>query len=172
MVETLVDSRITQLRKDFTCAARKAKIDPTLTQDAKEKKKTYQSNVKRAKVAHWRTFLENAKKNDVWTAHQFTKKRLGVMVPGGHAHVSASSLNKSIMQHFFPPNPGLIALQPAAFVRLERKDEVDATEVSQALQKSSNNSAPGPDQVPYGVWKGIHTVNHHVIPKLINHLLS
>ena len=26
--------------------------------------------------------------------------------------------------------------------------------------------------MPYGVWKGIHTVNHHVIPKLINHLLS
>jgi len=26
--------------------------------------------------------------------------------------------------------------------------------------------------VLYGVWKGIHTVNCHVIPKLINHLLS
>jgi len=24
----------------------------------------------------------------------------------------------------------------------------------------------------YGVWKGIHAVNPHVIPKLINHLLS
>ena len=123
-------------------------MDPTLTQDAKEKKKTYQSNVKRAKAAHWQTFLKNAKKNDVWTAHQFTKKKLGVMVPGGQAHVSASSLNESIMQHFFPSNPRPVALQPPAFVRPERKDEVDATEVSWALQKSSNNSAPEPDQVP------------------------
>ena len=73
------------------------------------------------------------KKNDVWTAHQFTKKRLGVMVPGGHAHVSASSLNESIMQHFFAPNPRPVALQPLAFVKLEEKDEVDAMEVSQAL---------------------------------------
>jgi len=60
---------LTQLRQDFTCATRKAKMDPTLTQNAKEKKKAYQSNVKRAKVSHWRSFLENAKKNDVWTAH-------------------------------------------------------------------------------------------------------
>jgi len=60
----------------------------------------------------------------------------------------------------------------AAFVKLEEKNEVDATEVSLALQKCSNNSAPGQDQVPYGVWKRIHTVNHHVIPKLIYHLLS
>jgi len=32
---------LTQLRKDFTCATRKAKMNPTLTQDAKAKKKTY-----------------------------------------------------------------------------------------------------------------------------------
>ena len=164
--------KLTQLRKDFTCTARKAKMDPTLTQNAKEKKKAYQFSVKRVKAAQWRSFLENAKKNDVWTAYQFTKKRLGFMVPGGHAHVSASSLNESIMQHFFPPNPSLVALRPSVFVKLEEKDEVDATEVSQSLLKCSNNSAPGPDLVPYGVWKGIHTVNRHVIPKLINHLLS
>jgi len=94
------------------------------------------------------------------------------MVPGGHAHTSASSLNESIIQHFLPSNPCAVALQPPAFVRLEEKDKVAASEVSQALQKWSNCSAPELDQVPYGVRKGIHTVNHHVIPKLINHLLS
>ena len=74
-------------------------------------------------------------------AHQFTKNRLGVMVPGGQAHVSASSLSESIMQHFFPPNPRSVALQPPAFVNLEAKDEVNAMKVSQAIQKCSNNSA-------------------------------
>ena len=76
------------------------------------------------------------------------------------------------MQYLFPPNPSLVALQPPAFVKLEEKDKVDASEVSQALQRCSNSSAPGPDHVPYGVWKAIHTVNHRVIPKLINRLLS
>jgi len=91
-------------------------MDPTLTQDPKEKNKAYQYNVKRAKVAHWQTFLENAKKNNVWTAHQFTKKRLGVVVSGGHAPVSASSLKESIMQHFFPPNPRPVALYSHQFL--------------------------------------------------------
>ena len=43
---------LTQLRKDFTCAERKARMNPALTQDRKEKKKAYQANVKRAKAAH------------------------------------------------------------------------------------------------------------------------
>jgi len=72
---------------------------------------------------------------------------------------------------FFPLNPSQVALQPPAFVWLEERDKVDASEVSQAFQKCSNNCAPGPDQVLYGVWKGIHTVNHHVIPRLMDHLL-
>jgi len=100
------------------------------------------------------------------------KKRLGHMVPGRQAYTSASTLNKFIMQHFFPPNPRLVALQPPVFLQLEEQDNVDASEISEALQKYSNNSAPGPDQVPYGVWKGIYNVNRYVISKLINHLLS
>jgi len=98
-------------------------MDPTLTQDEKEKKRPYQSSAKRAKVAHWRTFLKNANKNDVWTAHQFTKKRLGDLVPGGHAPTNASLLNESIMQYFFPPNPSPVALRPPAFVKLEEKEQ-------------------------------------------------
>jgi len=35
---------LTQLRKDFTSPARRAKSDPTMTRDAKEKKKAYQSS--------------------------------------------------------------------------------------------------------------------------------
>jgi len=43
--------------------------------------------------------------------------------------------------------------------------------LGQALRKCSNISAPGPDQVPYGVWKGINSVNRNIIPALVNHLL-
>jgi len=117
---------LTQLRKDFTCSLRRAKTDPSLTQDMKEQNKVYQSNIKRAKAAHWWAFLKNTKKNDVWTAHQFTRERLGDMVLGGHTHTSASSLNESIIQHFFPPNSHPVALQPPAFMRLGEQDQVKA----------------------------------------------
>jgi len=73
-----------QRRKDFTVKTRKAKEDPRGMDDAKQAKRKYQNEVKKAKSTHWRTLLENAKKNDVWTAHQFTKKRLGPKVPGWH----------------------------------------------------------------------------------------
>ena len=93
-------------------------------------------------------------------------------MPGGHAYTSASTLNESIMLHFFPLNPCPVALQWPVFLQFEEQDEVDVADVSQALQKCSNNSGPGPDQVPYRVWKDIHSVNCHVIWKLVNHLLS
>ena len=163
---------LAQLRKHFTCPTRRARTDPSLTQDMKEKKKAYQSEIKRAKAPHWRAFLKNAKQNDVWTAYQFTKKGLSDMVLGGHAHTSASLLNESIMQHCFLPNSHMVALQPPAFILLSEQDVVYSSEVLKALNKCRNNSAPGQDQVPYGVWKAIHTVNSHVIPKPINHPLS
>ena len=37
-------------------------------------------------------------------------------------------------------------------------------EVTRALTKCSDRSAAGPDQVPYGVWKEIMSVNHNIIP--------
>ena len=67
-----------------------------------------------------------------------------------------------------PPNNR----EPPMYIELEEKDTVDASEVAQVLRKYSNTSAPGPEQVPYGVWKGIHSVNHHIIPALINHMLT
>ena len=147
-------------------------MDSTLAQNTKEQIKAYQSIVKKAQAAYWRAFLENAKMNNVWIAHQFTKKMLGDIVPGRHVHSSGFSLNKSIMHHFFLQNSDLVALKLPVFTRLEEQDEVDGSEVSQTLQKCSNNSVPGPDQVPYRVWKHIYDVNRYVTSKLINHWVS
>lgn len=36
-----------------------------------------------------------------------------------------------------------------------------------ALVKCSNTSITGPDQVPYGVWKGIHSINTKIILILV-----
>ena len=163
---------LTQLRKDFTVKTRKAKEDLRGMDDARQAKRKYQNKVKKAKSTHWRTFLENAKKNNVWTAHQFTKRRLESTVPSGHNYASAASLNLAIMQHFFPQNPNPVDMEPPRYIGLKEKDTVDASELAQALRKCSNASTPGPDQVQYGVWKGIHSVNRHVIPALINHMLT
>ena len=76
------------------------------------------------------------------------------------------------MQHFFLPNPNPVVTTMPEYVELQDSDlqVVVTIEVTMALRKCSNTSAPGPDQVPYGVWKGIHRTDPEVIPTLLNDL--
>ena len=48
---------------------------------------------------------------------------------------------------------------------------IEASEVSAALSKCFNKSAPGPDQIPYGVWKNLHRASSSLIPTLLDPLL-
>ena len=113
-----------------------------------------------------------AKKNNVWTAHQFTKIRVPNRVPGGDLTTPEGTETK-IMTHFFP-----VADNPApkkAAMRHDIRQDSDlewASEVSSALTKCSNTLATGLDQVPYGVWKGIQSVNPNIIPALIKDMLT
>ena len=138
---------LTQPRKIFCQEGRKARNDPVLRERAKQEKRDYQNKMKQAKTAQWRTFLERRKKNNVWTAHQFTQKRLGTLVPGGSSYLSATDLNDAIMQHYFPPNPHPINMSAAEYVELQDTELVDTMGVAMALRKCSNSSASGPDQV-------------------------
>ena len=93
-------------------------------------------------------------------------------MPGEQAYPNAADLNTAIMKHFFPPNPNPVEPTNPEVVELKEKDKVDASEVAQALRKCSNTSASEPDQVPYSVWKGIHSINSKVIATLVNHMLE
>ena len=55
---------------------------------------------------------------------------------------------------------------------LSEQERVTSVEISEVLGKCSNRSAPGPDQVPYGVWKGIHGINQSIITELVNDMLE
>ena len=106
----------------------------------------------------------------MWTAHQFTKVRYPTRVPGGHSNIPEET-SQLIMQHFFPENPEPVSTRPPAWQHLTDDERVTMEEVSGALEKCSNKSAPGPDQVPYGVWKNIHRLNGEIIPLLAGDLL-
>lgn len=91
---------------------------------------------------------------------------------GDHIYQSAASLNLVVMRHFFLQNPNPVDMKLTNYIELAGNDPFDTTEVSQAVRTCSNTSAPGPGQVLYSVWKGIHRVNCHIIPTLVNHLLE
>jgi len=49
---------------------------------------------------------------------------------------------------------------------------VSPAEVSSALRKSSNTSAPGPSGIPYSIWKPVHEANERLLPTLFTPLLT
>src|SRR5437879_6056849 len=75
----------------------------------------------------------------------------------------------ALLLHFFPPKsspPSPLILRPFKHV-----PQLDKEEIQRALSKSSNSSAPGPDQIPYGVWKRVHSINPNILISLLNPLL-
>ncbi|KAH8146840.1 uncharacterized protein LAJ45_09214 [Morchella importuna] len=64
-------------------------------------------------------------------------------------------------RHWLPP--------PLNFAHVP---DITPEEVRTTLLPSSNLSAPGPDTIPYSVWKGVHKANPHIIPALLNPLLK
>src|SRR5207302_9322129 len=78
-------------------------------------------------------------------------------------------INESLLQHFFPPknsHPSPSILRPFKHV-----PPLDKEEIQRALSKSSNSSAPGPDQIPYGIWKKVHSGNPDILISLLNPLI-
>jgi len=76
------------------------------------------------------------------------------------------------MSHFFPRNDDPISQPTPERLDLGEEGRVTAMEISDVLLRCSKKSAPGPDQVPYGVWKGIYGINQDIIPELVNDMLE
>jgi len=49
---------------------------------------------------------------------------------------------------------------------------VPPLQISRALSKSSNNSAPGPDHIRYSVCKSVHRIKPSLLPSLLDPLLA
>ena len=81
-----------------------------------------------------------------------------------------SEVAETLLQHFLPqksPPPPLLPL-------IQHKDYTPLTseEISRALAKSSNTSAPVSDHIPYSVWKSVHRLMSSLLPFLVDPLLE
>ena len=77
---------------------------------------------------------------------------------------------ETLFYHFLtskPPPPPLLRL-----THYEDYSSLTSEEISRALSKSSNTSAPGPDHIPYSVWKSVHRLKPSLLPSLLNPLLA
>jgi len=88
-------------------------------------------------------------------------------LPGASGPAEAA---ETLLHHFFPPKhtpPPLISL-----IRHEDYTPLISEEISRALSKSSNTSAPGPDYIPYWVWKSVHRLKPFLLPSLLDPMLA
>jgi len=163
---------LTTLRKEFTKATRKAKR--TQTPDsyniARQSKLGYFKAIKRAKASYWADFLAKTSPHNIWTAKQLVAPRKTPRFPSLPDASDPVAINKALLDHFFPPKDplpsrGRLRKNPSA-------TPLSKEEIKLALSKSSPSSAPGPDGIPYSVWRRVNLINPTIILELLSPLVA
>ena len=126
----------------------------------------YFKAIKKAKNSHWTDFLARTTPHNIWTAKKFVSPRKTPRFPNLPEANSPVEINKTLLDHFFPPKPELPTR--GRLHHHASADPLTKEEIAAALAKSSPSSAPGPDGIPYSVWKKVNTVN----PSLLLDLLA
>ena len=163
---------LTALRKEYAKASRLAKKHRTETfvSLARLSGQGYFKAIKKAKNSHWTDFLAKTTPHNIGTAKNCVTHRKVPRFPDLPGADAPVEINKALLDHFFPPKPELPArsrLHPHASAIPLTKEEVAAT-----LAKSAPSSAPGPDGVPYSVWKKVNTVNPSLLLDLLAPLVT
>ena len=91
---------------------------------------------------------------DVWTAQRLAAGPQPDRFPSFPDASLPMEINTAVLSHFFPnknPTPTPSILRPFREV-----PSLGPEEIAHALSKSSYTSAPGPDQIPYRIWKEVN----------------
>jgi len=163
---------LTTLRKEFAKATRKAKKlrTPYSYATARPARLGYFKAIKRAKATYLADFLAKASPNNIWTAKQLVAPRKTPRFPSLPDATDPVAINNALLNHFFPPKDPLPGRR-----RLRKNPSappLTMEEVKLALSKSSPSSAPGPDGIPYSVWKKVNLINPSIILELLSPLID
>jgi len=164
--------RLSTLRKEFHSSSRKARTsdDPQDRVIAKPSKQGYFKAIKAAKAHHWKSFLEDATPRTIWTAKRLAVGRFAPRFPNLPDATSPEEVNQALLRHFFPPKP--LPIVPSILRPYKGCDPLLPGQITAALRKCSSSSAPGPDTIPYSVWKRVHLTAPRLLTDLLGPLLK
>ena len=113
---------------------------------ARAARNTYFKAIQTAKRVDQCQFLANVDSQSVWDARRIATGRAPARFPTLENASSPIGIDNTLLQHFFPPRPS----PPPPHILPAFKDvpPVSPAEVSSALRKSSNTSAPGLSGIP------------------------
>ena len=144
--------------------------DPRLLCTARHSKLGYFKAIKRAKAAYWADFLAKTSPDNIWTAKQLVAPRKTPRLPSLPEASGPVAFNNALLDHFFSPKdplPSRGRLRQNPSTTPLTKDEIKL-----ALPKSSPSSAPGPDGIPYSVWKRVNLVHPAILLELLSPLVA
>jgi len=156
------------LRREQHKGARAARKHdtPHMREVAGTSKAGYFMAIKTAKNKHWSFFLLAATPQSLWTAKRFTYGRAQPRFPSLPAAETPQQMNDVLLEHFFPPKE---PFSPPPWLRPHRSaTPLTTVEIAAALSKCSPTSAPGPDGIPYSIWKQVNKIN----PSILLHILA
>jgi len=160
------------VRKEFYSSSRKActSDDPQDRVIAKLSKQGYCKAIKAAKADHWKSFLADATPRTIWSAKKFAVGRVAPRFPNLPDPTSPEEVNQALLRHFLPPKP--LPIVPSILRPYKGCEPLLPGEITSALRKCSFSSAPGPDTIPYSVWKRVHLTAPRLLPDLLGPLLK
>ena len=163
------NAELSELRRIYHSLSRRARWDISTQPDARRAKNTYFHTIASAKKKCWSTFLETATAQDMWCAEKYLIGKAPKRVPSFSYYDTPEDVRDVMMKGFFPLPPALPARRPT--LPDTSYCTLTALEVGMALAKCWNLSAPGPDQIPYLVWKNIQRISGPLIASLLDPLL-
>ena len=159
------------LRKEFHSATRKARSShlPADRANANLSKSGYFKAIKAAKAAHWRSVLSSATLRSIWTVNKLSLGRLAPRFPSLPDATTPTPINDALLNHFFLPQPSWPL--PSILRPFADCTALSTEEISTAQTKCSLSSAPGPDTIPYFVWKSLYRIASDFLTSLLGPLL-
>ena len=163
---------LTALLKEYHKAMRTVKKHPSddTIHLARLSKLGYFKAIKQAKTSYWSNFLAKTTPQNIWTAKQYVAPRKTPRFPMLPGADTPTAINDALLQHFFPPKP-----RPPSRGRLSPHGSatpLSSDEIKQALSKCSPSLAPGPDGIPYLVWKKVNSIKPAILLDLLSPLVT
>jgi len=153
-LQALVDSKLVRTYTSVPHTVWAQKLGPTTQLQTSATQHFYFKAIKAAKSKHRTQFLANVDVLSVWTAKKFAYGRASDRFPSFPSATLPSAINSALLNHFFPaqcPSTSSLVL----FI-YSSAPPVSTEEIVDALRKSSNTSAPGPDGIPFCIWKKVY----------------
>jgi len=158
------------LRLEFHSASRRSGSSASASAydkaAARLSKQGYFKAIKATKKAHRKSLLNSTTSHSILAVKKIAAGSPNPRFPNLPDASSSKEMNQVLLDHLFPPRP--CAPLPSILLPYGDCPELPKEDVSLSLLKCLPSLAPGPDSIPYWVWKSVH----HVSPGLLVSLLA